>query len=164
MQPSYRLDDAALLAGCEAHVLRSSGPGGQHAQRTASAVRLQHRATGLVVQCQDHRERLRNRQVALAHLRVLLATVERGRSQADWIDALRQRGPLPRSAASDAYPTLVALALDALDGQGGSLAAAARQLGVSTRRLVQWLTADKRVHAAALELRAAHGQTGIGSA
>jgi peptide chain release factor 2 len=61
--------DDELLGECEVETFRSSGPGGQHVNKTESAVRLRHLPSGVVVTSQQERSQHRNKALCLQKLR-----------------------------------------------------------------------------------------------
>ena len=67
--------DDDLLAECEVDTFRAGGPGGQHQNKTDSAVRLRHRPSGLAVTCRAERSQLQNKQTCLRRLRQRLAAL-----------------------------------------------------------------------------------------
>ena len=64
--PDY---DEELLKECTVDTFRARGKGGQHLNKTESAVRMTHLSTGIVVICQDERSQYRNKQKCFVQLR-----------------------------------------------------------------------------------------------
>jgi ribosome-associated protein len=83
--------DKELLRECELDTFRASGPGGQHVNKTESAVRLTHLPSGVVVTSQQERSQHRNKALCLARLREKITKL-------NYRPAKRVPTRLPRSA------------------------------------------------------------------
>lgn len=74
MRMPHRSDEE-LLAECRVETFPAGGPGGQHANRNETAVRLVHVPSGIVVVARRERSQARNRAAALGALRARLAAL-----------------------------------------------------------------------------------------
>ena len=158
------LADADLLAMCSVETFRASGPGGQHRNKTDSAVRLRHPATGITVQAFESRSQHENRARALKRLRKAIAlTVRRPVDLAAYVAPPELRAILPGAApnrigaGNERYWPGVQALLDLFVATGCSAADTARTLGLSTGALSRFLVGDDDLSPVVNGLRAVRG-------
>ena len=149
---------------------RSTGPGGQHRNRVATAVRLYHLPSGLQAMGTERRSQLENKKNALFRLRLKLAL--------EWRSPLEDAGLEPPGAyrPSDAwlrrvrgskvsvspthvdFPALLAEVLDRLHVDQDDLDATATAFRVSKTQLIRFLALEPHALGALNERRKAKGQ------
>lgn len=156
------IDDAALLAECEVHTYRASGPGGQKRNKTDSAVRLHHQPTGIRVVATESRSQHENRARALKRLRQALALRIRRPVPGDGVPAavttcIGKDGRLWVGQRDARFLPCAAAVLDVLHALEGNMAATAERLGITTGNLSSFLTENDDVMAEANRIRAAFG-------
>ena len=158
--PAPDAPDAALLADCDVHIHRASGPGGQKRNKTDSAVRLLHRPTGISVVANESRSQHENRSRALKRLRKALALRVRRPLAAAGVPepvtaCIDRDGRLRVGGRDRRYLPAAATVLDVLQVSGGSVSAAAKRLGLGSANLSGFLTADDDLMVEANRIRAA---------
>jgi protein subunit release factor B len=96
----WALDEESLARDCDVEIHTGGGPGGQHRNKTQTAVRLRHRPSGVVVTATERRSLTANRRAAFARLRerlLSLMAVRRPRER-----TLPTRGSVKRRLATKA--------------------------------------------------------------
>lgn len=136
------LDVATLLRACSETRTKRSGPGGQHRNKTETAVVLLHEPTGISAEASERRSQAENRQVALKRLRLKLAVEHREPAQIQSSESWRKRvrgRQLVIAAEHQDFPMIVAEALDQLQAAGCEIPPVAQKLGVTGTQLVRLL-------------------------
>jgi len=141
------LDDDVLLADCTTERTRRGGPGGQHRNKTESAIVLIHQPTGVSGQAGERRSQHDNRREALSRLKLNLALAIRIAKPIDdesatandlWLRKL-DGSRMKVGTGNDNFPALLAEALDWVYAAQFEFARAAGPLGLSTSQLVKFL-------------------------
>lgn len=138
------MEDDALLRHCREECFRASGPGGQHRNKTDSAVRLSVMDGAVMAVCSEHRSQHRNRAEALRRLRVALAMELRLPVLGAAPDKpLKESWKLGRKDRR--YAAFIAQLLDVLAYHDWAVGAAAETLGTSTGKLIRTLSRDPQL-------------------
>lgn len=138
------LEDDALLRHCRQETYRASGPGGQHRNKTDSAVRLTVTDSEIVASCADHRSQHRNRAEALRRLRIVLALELRrpitvGTLSEQW------SGSWSLGRKDRRYAGFLAHVLDILAHYKWAIGISAAAMGISTGKLIRALANDPQL-------------------
>jgi hypothetical protein len=158
--------DDALIAQCEVDRYRASGPGGQHRNKTESAVRLRHKLLGVSAIGEDSRSQAENKVHAVRRLRSAIALDIREPV------GLEHYAPSPRLASMIAggtaplgaktkltgeYWAAIAELLDLLVAGDLEIGTTAQRLGITTGAMSKLLLHDDQVGRAVNDLRRAKG-------
>lgn len=134
------MNDEALLRHCREECFRASGPGGQHRNKTDSAVRLSVMEGRVTALCADHRSQHRNRADALRRLRSVLAIELRLPITPN--RELLWQGEWKLGKKDRRYAPFMAHILDVLSHHEWAVGSAAEALGTSTGKLIRALSRD----------------------
>ena len=158
--------DDALVAQCEVDRYRASGPGGQHRNKTESAVRLRHKLTGVSAIGEDSRSQSENKLHAVRRLRSAIALEVRepvvldGYVPSPRLAAMVAAGTAPlgkNTRLTGEYWTAIGELLDLLVAGNLEIGTTAQRLGMTTGALSKLLLHDESVARAVNDLRRAKG-------
>ncbi len=149
MHPATLSEDE-LMSGVSLTFGRTSGPGGQHRNRKATACIMTHDATGVAGEASERRRQSENRRMALTRLRRCLAVEVRTKvdsnsfSPSELMTSRKKGDQLPINPKHWDYPSLLAEALDLVWAFDMDLRSAAEKLGVSSSQLIRLISHDKQ--------------------
>jgi len=158
--------DDALIAQCEVDRYRASGPGGQHRNKTESAVRLRHKRSGVSAIGEDSRSQAENKLHAVRRVRAAIALQVRepvaldGYAAPPRLAALVAGGTAPLGAKTrltGEYWAAIAELLDLLVAGDLEIGRTAQRLGITTGALSKLLLHDEHVARVVNDLRRGHG-------
>ncbi|OGV49696.1 MAG: hypothetical protein A2X49_03430 [Lentisphaerae bacterium GWF2_52_8] len=144
--------DEELLRHCRIEACKASGPGGQHVNKTSSAIRLVHLPSGLSASSSESRSQHENRLKSLRKLRLAIALNSRSQQAFRLADEDMELSPKNKR-----YHLWIAAIFDQLELSGFQSAPAAAALGFSTSRLNRLLARDAKIWQAFNCQRQRHG-------
>ncbi len=133
------LEDDALLRLCQCEACRGTGPGGQKRNKTSTAVRISHAASGIAVSDDTTRSQHLNQHYALRKLRLELAVLALEHPVSIPSDFVLE--PMPKEGTPQ-RAQWVAVVYDVMHECNFSLAPAAERFGCSASRLAKLLFRD----------------------
>jgi hypothetical protein len=158
------LTDEQLLAQCEVDTYRASGPGGQKRNKTSSAVRIRHPASGLIVIAEESRSQHENKAKALKRLRHAFFLKLREEQPAegwtahpDFREARNGAGRLDLGRKDPRFWPAAGVVLDVLQAFEARVSEVAEALGLGTANLVAFLAVESKVWEEANHLRTRFG-------
>jgi hypothetical protein len=143
--------DDALIAQCEVDRYRASGPGGQHRNKTESAVRLRHRPTGVAALGVESRSQIENKRHAVRRLRVAIAlevrepAVDNASDRVQWLISSGTASFGPAMRRTGEFWAAMADLLDVLVDGNLEIGTTAHRLGITTGALSKLLLHDDQV-------------------
>jgi peptide chain release factor-like protein len=160
------LSDDALISECDVDRYRASGPGGQHRNKTESAVRLRHRLTGASAIGEDSRSQSENKLHAVRRLRSAIALDVRepvsldGYAPSPRLAAFVRAGTAPLGAKTrltGEYWAAIGEVLDLFVAGNLEVGTTAQRLGITTGAFAKLLLHDDQVARVVNDLRRARG-------
>ena len=150
---SWLLMEDHLLSGeCLLDFHKASGNGGQHVNKTSSAVRIKHSGSGFEVTCAEHRSQHDNRRCALQLLRMKIAFHLRCPADPEF-----RIGDPPVSMKNPKYPFWTAKLLDVFAGSGCHPRLTAEKTGTGSSKLIKLFYRDSSLWQQVQKMRAAAG-------
>ena len=162
--------DEALIAQSEVDRYRASGPGGQHRNKTESAVRLRHKPSGASAIGEDSRSQAENKMHAVRRLRSAIALDVRepvaldGYAPSRRLAALLAGGTAPLGAKTrltGEYWAAIAELLDLLVAGNLEIGVTAQRLGITTGAMSKLLLHDEQVGRVLNDLRRARNMRAL---
>ena len=147
-----QMDDEALSAECTLDFHKASGNGGQHVNKTSSAVRVKHCLSGLDSVSAEHRSQHDNRRCALSQLRMKMALQLRCPADSGF-----RVGDPPVSMKNPVYPLWTAKLLDVFAESDCTPRETAEKVGTGSTKLIKLFYRDSLLWQHVQGMRAAAG-------